>query len=306
MKHTMRRIGLLALLLLVMGPSRSTLAYGGAFFHTLSKGNRGSDVVALQYLLNIGADGAFGPGTESAVKSFQSSHGLGADGIVGPATWGQLVSTVNRGDSGNKVKALQSLLNAKRSAGLTVDGQFGPGTESAVKSFQSHAGIGADGVVGPTTWKNLIWHYELFNFSGSNMCDQNPDGNASANWGVASSIAQIEKAASDFAAYGRGRLPMGDASFEHGGDIAGHASHEKGVDVDIWPIRTDGQQCTASRITWQSSTYDRTATRALVKSIRAAAPGQIAVIYFNDPVLISEGLTTRYNNHDNHLHVRFK
>ena len=29
------------------------------------------------------------------------------------------------------------------------------------------------------------------------------------------------------------------------------------------------------------------------------------LIYFNDPVLISEGLTTWYTGHDDHLHVRY-
>jgi murein endopeptidase len=100
-------------------------------------------------------------------------------------------------------------------------------------------------------------------------------------------------------------VPLGDVSFEHGGDIPGHASHELGVDVDVWPIRTDSAQCTAGRITWQSSTYDRAATRALVQAVRATAPGQVALIFFNDPVLIGEGLTSSYPNHDNHLHIRY-
>ncbi|HEY1016876.1 MAG TPA: penicillin-insensitive murein endopeptidase [Herpetosiphonaceae bacterium] len=290
--------------MLMISQATPSQAFSGAFFHTLSKGNRGTDVVALQYLLNIGADGVFGSGTETAVRNFQSSRGLGADGIAGPATWGALVPTIRNGSTGNAVKALQALLNAKRGAGLTVDGNFGGGTESAVRSFQSHAGIGADGVVGPTTWKNLVWHYELVSFS--NVCDQNPDGNASANWAVASSVAQFEKGAADFAALGKGKVPMGDASFEHGGDIPGHASHETGLDIDFWPIRTDRAQCSAGRITWQSGAYDRAATRQLVQAIRAAAPGQITVIYFNDPVLINEGLTTQYPNHDNHLHIRYK
>ena len=33
--------------------------------------------------------------------------------------------------------------------------------------------------------------------------------------------------------------------------------------------------------------------------------GHVKVIYFNDPVLIGEGLTTRLAGHDNHLHVRY-
>ena len=44
---------------------------------------------------------------------------------------------------------------------------------------------------------------------------------------------------------------------------------------------------------------------ALIKAIRAAAPGHVKLVFFNDPVLISEGLTTHLDNHDNHFHVRF-
>jgi hypothetical protein len=51
--------------------------------------------------------------------------------------------------------------------------------------------------------------------------------------------------------------------------------------------------------------YERTATRALVKAIRAAAPGHVKLIYFNDPVLIREGLTRYYPGHDDHVHVRY-
>jgi hypothetical protein len=64
-------------------------------------------------------------------------------------------------------------------------------------------------------------------------------------------------------------------------------------------------QCTAGRITWQSPTYDRAATRQLVQAIRASAPGHVKVIWFNDPVLIGEGLTASLSNHDNHLHIRY-
>jgi peptidoglycan hydrolase-like protein with peptidoglycan-binding domain len=300
-----RLMAILGLCVLVLGQITPTQAYSGAFFHTVSRGSRGTDVAVVQWLLNISADGDFGPNTDAAVRSFQSSHNLTVDGVVGNNTWNALIVTVRRGSQGNAVKAVQSALNAKLHSGLTVDGDFGGGTEAAVKAFQQHAGISADGVVGPTTWKNLIWHYEYPDMS-ANLCDQDPAGNGTANWGVAATIAQLEQATRSFAARGYGQVPLGDIGFEHGGNIPDHNAHEKGVDVDIWPIRTDRAQCSAGRITWQSSTYDRAATRELVKAIRAAAPGHVDIIFFNDPVLISEGLTTKLQNHDNHLHVRYR
>ncbi|MER5839292.1 penicillin-insensitive murein endopeptidase [Streptomyces prasinus] len=302
---------LAAVAALLIASSLPAHAYSQAAFPLVSNGSRGTDVLAVQHLLtahghSVTADGAFGSGTRSAVVAFQQSQGLSADGIVGSGTWGALALTVRQGDSGPAVKALQVQLNAKRSTGLSVNGEFGATTATAVRSFQSHAGLGADGIVGPATWKNLLWHYEKIEFSGGTMCAQSPDGNANAHWATAGAVGQLEAAAATFAGTGNGVLPIGDAGFEHGGDIPGHGSHETGMDIDVWPIRTDSAQCTAGRITWQSSTYDRAATRRLVQEIRAKAPGHIALVFFNDPQLIAEGLTTSYPNHDNHLHIRYR
>ena len=290
-----------------IGPAAPAQAFPQASFHVLSTGNRGVDVLAAQYLLqarniSVAADGVFGSGPAAAVRSFQASAGIAQDGVVGAQTWGALVQTVRAGSTGPAVRAVQVQLNKKRRLALAVDGVFGSGTAAAVRSFQSHAGIGADGVVGPTTWRNLVWHYAYPSLAG--MCDQDPDGNGAANWGTGSTIGQLEAAVTRYGT-GNGPVPLGDVSFEHGGDIPGHASHELGVDVDLWPARTDSAQCTAGRITWRSSTYDRAATRTLVQAIRATAPGQVVLVYFNDPTLINEELTTSYPNHDNHLHVRY-
>jgi peptidoglycan hydrolase-like protein with peptidoglycan-binding domain len=290
-------------------PAPPATSYANAFFHTQSQGNRGADVLAIQHLLQhhgqtTATDGVFGSGTTSAVRAFQSAKGLGVDGIVGPQTWGALAPTISQGASGPAVRALQVELNAKRRLSLPVDGVFSAAVRSAVVSFQSHAGIGADGIAGPVTWRNLVWHYDYPDLSAG-FCDQDPDGNGTANWATAAAIAQLEQGARSFTSTGQGQVPLGDAGFEHGGTIPGHGSHAVGLDIDIWPVRTDSAQCTAGRITWQSATYDRAATRQLVQAIRAAAPGHVRLVFFNDPVLIEEGLTTSYPNHDNHLHVRY-
>lgn len=64
----------------------------------LGQGARGTDVITLQYLLNVAAefypyvpsvsqDGIFGSQTRQAVMDFQNAMGLRADGIVGANTW---------------------------------------------------------------------------------------------------------------------------------------------------------------------------------------------------------------------------
>lgn len=58
----------------------------------LQQGATGASVSSLQRLLDdVAVDGIFGPNTEAAVRSYQSSHGLATDGIVGPHTWGSLL-----------------------------------------------------------------------------------------------------------------------------------------------------------------------------------------------------------------------
>ena len=57
----------------------------------LRKGSRGEGVKIMQEALGIAADGAFGPGTERALKEWQAANGLTADGIAGPATFAKLL-----------------------------------------------------------------------------------------------------------------------------------------------------------------------------------------------------------------------
>lgn len=56
----------------------------------LKVGSKGDDVKKLQEKLGLAADGAFGPGTEKAVKKWQIDHDLTPDGLVGEGTWNKM------------------------------------------------------------------------------------------------------------------------------------------------------------------------------------------------------------------------
>jgi serine/threonine protein kinase len=61
------------------------------------------------------------------------------------------------GDSGKRVQQVQCMLTERGYSvgGTGVDGQFGSGTETAVRAFQNERGLSADGVVAHDTWVAL-------------------------------------------------------------------------------------------------------------------------------------------------------
>lgn len=169
----------------------------------LRRGDQGSNVKLVQFWLKIArslypelpdlaVDGAFGAGTEAAVRAFQSFMGLTVDGIVGEATWnklyevyngiandllspelrpGEFPGTLRLGSTGTPVRELQFYLYLVSAFDPTVptvaiDGSFGPSTEAAVRAFQTSAGLTVDGVVGQTTWDALYAVAERLRLSG--------------------------------------------------------------------------------------------------------------------------------------------
>lgn len=64
-------------------------------------------------------------------------------------------TNLNVGSTGSDVSQLQEFINFATGSNLTVDGQYGPKTQAAVKQLQSQLGITADGIVGPQTTKAL-------------------------------------------------------------------------------------------------------------------------------------------------------
>lgn len=303
------RLPLIVLAVSMLSLIGAGLASAGApIYPHQSAGNRGSNVRAVQGLLrqhgatSLPISGVFDTPTLAAVRDFQTARGLPVTGMVDGTTWLRLIVRLDAGATGEAVKVVQRQLNDKRGAGLVVDGTLAGATLSAVRSFQRHAGLPATFTVDSATWRQLLGHFELPRF-GKWMCGYQV-GNGPAHWGTGAAIGQVRVAAVSLVNRGYSRIAIGDVGFEHGGAIPGHESHERGLDVDIRIMRRDDRQCEWGG-TYRMAVYDRTATRALVKAIRAAAPGHVKVIYFNDPVLIREGLTRYYAGHDDHVHVRY-
>lgn len=118
-------------------------------------------------------DGQFGPGTRDAVVLFQAQHGLDADGIAGDTTRTRLYSAsaqpcqptatptptaaalLKKGDRGEDVRRMQEALKALGYYNGAIDGDFGGGTEEAVRLFQRQNGLDVDGIAAKMTFSAL-------------------------------------------------------------------------------------------------------------------------------------------------------
>ena len=99
-----------------------------------------------------------------------------------------------------------------------------------------------------------------------------------------------------------GRIGVGDISLRGGGPMPGHTTgHRLGLNVDMRPMRTDLFELPTNIN--DTANYNRDYTRELLQEIHAQ--GNIRRIYFNDSVLIGEGLCQQLAGHDDHLHVEF-
>ncbi|MCC8128960.1 MAG: peptidoglycan-binding protein [Clostridiales bacterium] len=66
------------------------------------------------------------------------------------------LSTIKKGSTGAQVRSLQSLLNGKNKAALSVDGDCGSNTVAAIKSYQKAKSLTVDGICGVNTWTSLL------------------------------------------------------------------------------------------------------------------------------------------------------
>jgi hypothetical protein len=95
-------------------------------------------------------------------------------------------------------------------------------------------------------------------------------------------------------------IGVGDLSLLGGGVTPRHRAHQRGLELDIRPVRGDGRPGPA-RI--DSPAYSRALTQELVDTIRANGVLSVRTILFNDRGV--RGVRA-WEGHDDHLHVGFQ
>jgi len=118
----------------------------------------------------------------------------------------------------------------------------------------------------------------------------------------------LSVAQQDHAAHPRApRMAIGDLSRPHGGDFGpqygyiGHASHQNGLDVDVYYPRADGREL-APR---DAGEIDRRRSQELVDRFLAAG-AQVIFVGPNTGLRGPPGRVQPLAHHDNHLHVRLE
>jgi hypothetical protein len=96
-------------------------------------------------------------------------------------------------------------------------------------------------------------------------------------------------------------ISIGQISHRGGGPFPPHHQHQHGVEADMRPLSKSGADL---HLTFESAEYSRALTREFVQLLRANA--RMHRVFFNDPELIAESLTSHASGHDNHLHLWFE
>lgn len=104
------------------------------------------DIVTISRRINGGDNGL-----EDRKKKYALAMSvLGGSSVVESKPTVNTNTVLRRGSRGPEVAAMQSRL------GIAADGDFGPGTERAVREWQAANGLVADGIAGPATLSKLM------------------------------------------------------------------------------------------------------------------------------------------------------
>ncbi len=183
-----------------------------AYDGELTIGDRGREVLAIQYYLNVIAafydtipriiiNGVYDEATDAAVRAYQTTFGLPEDGIIGRETWisiydvyrsiletSELIDggvqlfpgqTLRQGSQGEDVATMQEYLayiaqTYTEIPAPSVTGIFGQETANAVLAFQRLFGLDPSGVIGANTWDAIATLYSDLRFGNVKRLGQFP------------------------------------------------------------------------------------------------------------------------------------
>ncbi len=247
----------------------------------------GGATIQLELHASVGSGGVNNPDDVQALKERLIELGY---------NWLRVDSVVDQ-TTIDTIRLFQSIMRGRSTVGGTgVDGRVDvPGltlswlqASNAPRWQEMPAGSGAEG------------------FFNVELADPNDEHDFGTDWmaeTIRSAGALYKQDYIDTAGGPAALLTVNDVSLPRGGNTPDHAGHETGLGCDLRLPRTDGTAPGAT--TWQTAGYDRAAMRAMLTALRdAEVAGETLVtqVFFNDPVLIGEGLCTNEPGHDNHVH----
>lgn len=234
------------------------------------------------------------------------------------ATTPRISATVGAGGTNTPadVRTVQDLLNRAADAGLAVDGVCGPATRDAITTYQAGFLRSPDGRVDPggQTLRRLASQAQ--EHTGPPRSD--PAAAAGPTDGLR--LTQFPGKGLGFYSYEPSErqfctdemlrlltdtaatlhragleIGVGDISFEQGGRMPPHSTHQSGRNADLRPLRADNARAPVSIGDPQ---YSRDSTRVLVETLLAHS--SVRRILFNDGEIAG---VRYYSGHHNHMHV---
>ena len=118
------------------------------------------------------------------------------------------METIKKGTSKKGATILLQEVLRKAGYALSVDGDFGPGTDKAVRDFQAKNGLEVDGIVGPKGWMKLMVMFpDYFERLTTKFLSQNDINKVAKDLGVepaaVKAVREVEAGGSGF----RGERP---------------------------------------------------------------------------------------------------
>jgi hypothetical protein len=206
------------------------------------------------------------------------------------------------------IPKIQTLLNKWLEPKIAVSGactgKADDPTVIAIKAFQSRFSKNPDGRVdaGGGTLKKLnseplsllpqVSNFGYYSYGKGNWNER--------QWGTAATIGALLEISMQFKWNNPNTLvAIGDISFQFGGEMKPHSTHQEGKHVDLRPCRKDN---TLVGVKYQDTlNYDQEKTKQLIELFLSHK--NVKSILFNDPVIHAMKSVSPWDGHDDHFHV---